>query len=223
VGYCKEDSKISEFIILGTSKGELHQLSVTKNNSVLLSSANPYKYKDGTHQITALRSDPKSGTLIAGTATDHWVHLQVNQPPQSFTKLGESTNNYPTMCTSIAVLESNMSDNFYILAYATGVIKILTCPKAEQVAELQAHSRSINALTSHTTKPLFATVGDDTMVNLWYCKFESGKQEIKDIELLQSQIVPDHLLVGAVFGQKENSLIVAPYDYKFMLHFNNLF
>lgn len=64
-----------------------------------------------------------------------------------------------------------------------------------------------------------ATVSDDTMINLWYIQSD---EEPNDVQLMMSQRISDMLLVGVSFGETENSLIVAPYDFKFLIHFKNL-
>ena len=79
----------------------------------------------------------------------------------------------------------------------------------------------MNALVCHPSKPIFVTVSDDTIVNLWHIK-TSEKENIDDVDLVMSQRVADLLLVGVCFGESNNSLLVAPYDYKFMIHFKSL-
>ena len=37
-----------------------------------------------------------------------------------------------------------------------------------------------------------------------------------------SQRIPDQLLVGVVFGENDDTLLIAPYDYKFLVHIKNL-
>ena len=132
------------------------------------------------------------------------------------------TSPYETMITSIKLLISNNGYNMYIAGQANGVIKIFTCSKADQVAELQGHSRSVNGLACHSLKPLFATVSDDTIVNLWFCKFEDSSHDLKDIELIKSTRIPNNLLVGVVFGNEEKTLLVSPYDYKYLIHFPDI-
>lgn len=129
---------------------------------------------------------------------------------------------YETMITSIKLLISNNGYNMYVAAMANGLIKIFNCSKAEQVAELQAHSRAINGLVCHSIKPLFATVSDDTIVNLWFCKFEDNSHDLKDIELIKSTRIPNNLLVGVCFGHEEKTLLVSPYDYKYLIHFPDI-
>ena len=79
--------------------------------------------------------------------------------------------------TSIGCLKCEEDHgNYFVVAHANGLVKLYKCKdaqnenKAAYLCDIQAHSRSINALVCHPTKPTFATVSDDTMVNLWYAK-----------------------------------------------------
>jgi hypothetical protein len=63
------EKNIEEYLCIGTSKGEIYQLSITKNNSVLLNGDRTIQYKDGSHAITSLAGDSDSETIMAGTHT----------------------------------------------------------------------------------------------------------------------------------------------------------
>lgn len=147
-------------------------MTVTVNSSFLQNLDLKFTYKEGTHAITSMCSDPQSGTLLVGTSGQHLIHFELFANNQNMKVLTCKTTPYETMITSIQLLISNNGYNMYVAAQANGIVKVFTCSKAEQVAELQAHSRSINGLVCHSLKPLFATVSDDTIVNLWFCKFE---------------------------------------------------
>lgn len=103
---------------------------------------------------------------------------------------------------------------------ANGLVKIINSMTMTIVAELQAHSRSINQIVCHDTKNSFLSVSDDTMVNLWTCHFAKKESQpiLQDITLTMSQRIPDQLLIGAQFGEQQNSVIIAPYDYKYFIH-----
>ena len=84
-------------------------------------------------------------------------------------------SHYETMVTSIGCLKSEADHgNYFVVAHANGLVKLYKCRdpqnenKCAYLCDIQAHSRTINALVCHPTKPTFATVSDDTMVNLWY-------------------------------------------------------
>lgn len=81
---------------------------------------------------------------------------------------------YETIVHSIKLL-SRPWGNCFIAALSNGLIKIFECKDVTHVADLQAHSRSINGLICHPQKPVFATVSDDTMTNVWYAKSEENE------------------------------------------------
>ena len=56
-----------EFLCLGTSKGEIYQISIAKNNAVSVNEDRMVKYKDGTHAITSMAADSSSETIMVGT------------------------------------------------------------------------------------------------------------------------------------------------------------
>ena len=64
-----KDKKIEEFLCIGTSKGEIFSITITKNNSVNLNAHRKLTYKDGSHAITSLAGDLNSETIMAGTHT----------------------------------------------------------------------------------------------------------------------------------------------------------
>lgn len=175
---------------------------------------------DADQPITSMCSDKTTGTMLIGTSGDHLIHLKVGSAKQDLTNLRQHTKQLETLVTSISVMSQQSIPSFFVVGLSTGVIRIYNCTKCDLLVEMHGHSRQINAIACHGVKPVFASVGDDTMINLWHAKVESDR--ITDIEMVQSQRVPDHLLVGVVFGSKQDSLIVTPYDYKFLIHMKNL-
>lgn len=57
--------------------------------------------------------------------------------------------------------------NLFIVGLSSGLVKIYSTEEPRCLLELQAHSRQINALVCHPTKPVFATASDDTFLNVW--------------------------------------------------------
>lgn len=55
------------------------------------------------------------------------------------------------------------------------------------------------------------------MINVWSLKV-SDLGSLEDVELVRNQRIPDHLLIGAVWGLNPSNLVVAPYDFKFLFH-----
>jgi WD40 repeat protein len=89
------------------------------------------------------------------------------------------------------------------------------------VGEIGSHSRSLNALICHPTKPIFATGSDDTFVNVY--EVTGDKADNIDVNLALSSKVNDYQVVGLAFGGSGNrSLIAAPYDYKNFIVWNEI-
>jgi len=131
-----------------------------------------------------LCSDPGTGTLLAGTSGDHILHLKIGSAEADMLLLRSHTKQLETMITSIKLMNQAPLASFYVVALATGVIRIFSCANCDLMVEMHAHSRQINAIVCHEVKPVFASVGDDTIVNLWHAKIKSDA--ITDIELVQS-------------------------------------
>ena len=88
------------------------------------------------------------------------------------------------MVTSIGCMNTE-NDNYYIASLSNGVVKIFNCKTGAHLVDIQAHSRQINALACHPSKPIFVTVSDDTIVNLWKCK-ATDKEVISEVNLIMS-------------------------------------
>ena len=87
--------------------------------------------------------------------------------------LSTKTCHYETIVHSIKLLARPWG-NCFVAALSNGLVKIFDCTSGALVAEMMAHSRSVNGLVCHPQKPIFATVSDDTMTNIWYVKSEEN-------------------------------------------------
>jgi len=114
----------------------------------------------------------------------------------------------------------NRGDNLFAVGYANGSVRLIS-PSGSILCQLSAHSRSLNALACHPTKSVFATCSDDSFVHIF--ELVGDKLDKLDLNLLLSSRVNDHILVGVAFGgDGNNSLVVAPYDYKTIVVLNNV-
>ena len=84
----------------------------------------------------------------------------------------------------------NLGLPMFIVAYASGVVRLFLCETGQKVCEIGAHSRQINALVTHPTRTVFVTAGDDTFVNVW--EITGATLERLDINILTSSIVNDY-------------------------------
>lgn len=115
---------------------------------------------------------------------------------------------------SVDVLLRGIHSNLFVAGLSNGLVRVFTTDEPKCLLELQAHSRQINALICHPTKPFFATAADDTFLNVW----EISKQAVFDVNLVLSNRCPDMQLTGVAFGSNSestlSSVIASVYDYK---------
>lgn len=107
------------------------------------------------------------------------------------------------------------------MGFINGLIKIYRCDNGVQVCELAAHSRTITGLICHPTKSVFATTGDDTMMNVW--ELTGNKLETMDLNLMLSSRVNDFQLTGIAWGKEShNSIVASVYDFKTILVWDDI-
>ncbi len=159
--------------------------------------------------ITAMSGDSKSKTLAVGNSNgyviifacdlqDEWKALHMIQPPHEIP------------VTSLSLL--NRGDNLYVAGFANGQVQLIST-EGYIACNLSAHSRCLNAIACHPSKSVFATCSDDTFVHVFEVVGDTAAK--RDINLILSSRVNDYMLCGVAFGGKNNnSIIVAPYDYK---------
>ena len=130
-----------------------------------------------------MASDYKSWSLLVGTADNTLILFKVNGPDNGgLVKENEINDKSEVPINSIAVLENKSGKrNFYVTGSANGLIKIWTSD-LELVADIHGHSRAINAIVSHDERSVFASVGDDTHINLWEVKVE--QDTVQNVELV---------------------------------------
>lgn len=178
------EGKPEEYLCVGTSRGEIYQMSVTKNNSVLLNGDRTIQYKDGSHAITSMAGDDESETIMAGTHTQHFLHYKLNAKPDKLKLLSSQENHLETLVNSISCVKTD-NGNYFAAGLSNGLVKLFNCKSGAHLVDIQAHSRAVNAVVAHPSKPIFVTVSDDTLVNLWHVK-ATQKDSISDIELVMS-------------------------------------
>lgn len=109
----------------------------------------------------------------------------------------------PTRC--LAVVSS------LLVAFGSGVIRVWDIVARELRVEISAHARWINSMDCLPDRGIFASVGEDTVMNVWLMDPDS-----RQISLIHSSVVADKLLCGIAFtgvGAGERSpLAVTAYD-----------
>jgi WD40 repeat protein len=81
-------------------------------------------------------------------------------------------------------------ENLYAAGFANGMVKIINPMGGIVLCELSAHSRSLNALTCHPTKPLFATCSDDTFMHIF--EVTGDKNDKLDVKVVLSSRLNDY-------------------------------
>ena len=160
--------------------------------------------------VTAMACDRKSQTLAVGNSNGYVIIFECDSQ-SDWKPIHNIKPKDEIPVTSIEVL--NKSENLYVVGFANGEVRIIS-PKGLIIIELSAHSRGINALTCHPTKPLFATCSDDTFMNI----FEVTDK--LDVNLVLSSRVNDYQLVGVAFGG--DSVVSTPYDFKNIAVWNSI-
>jgi len=134
--------------MVGTSKGEIYQMEIDPSHVVTENTEKKVSISED-EAITSMKSDPISGTLLVGTSLQgfHLFQLSSSDPPS----LIKSTAPQPQVLVhSIGLLlHGNGVTNKYVAGLANGVVKIIDCIDGNLLAEIQAHSRSVNAIVAH--------------------------------------------------------------------------
>ena len=87
------------------------------------------------------------------------------------------------------------------VAYSTGNIKIFLRSTQTVAVEIAAHARCIWAMDIHPYKNWIASVGEDTMLNV----FSFPEQDDGEVELIVSRVVTDNVLTGVQFSRNSKS------------------
>jgi WD40 repeat protein len=96
-----------------------------------------------------------------------------------------------------------------VAAFSTGRILLYSLSSRSLLAEICAHSRWINALAKHPTEPVFASVSDDTFLNIWKIPQGNGRE----VALLHSSVLTDKMGYGVTF-MASGDLAVLSYDHE---------
>ena len=94
-------------------------------------------------------------------------------------------------------------------------MRIFNPAKPHILAEIAAHNRCINAIAGLVPSDtfdlwVFASVGDDTMLNVWSIDSRPETDGV-EVELLNSVSCADALLVGVAFKGTDN-IITSSYE-----------
>jgi len=94
-----------------------------------------------------------------------------------------------------------------LVAYGLGTICLYDAISVTIQVEVTAHARWITAVTVQEETGRFASVGEDTVLNVWHADPASGK-----VNLLHTSVVADKLLTGVVFNGSGASVVAYDTD-----------
>lgn len=183
-----------QHIVIGTSKGSL-ALVAASPSFMQLQESEPCSAASGvadvcysalTNQVVSAHSN---GELRVWTvnATGPYANQTVLPP------MGQAPVRVSSMGARLLV------------AYGPGTLCLLDGVTYEVQVELTAHARWVTAVDVHEDLGLVATVGEDTVLNVWQVDASNGR-----IGLQHSSVVTDKLLTGAAMHGSE--VLVTAYD-----------
>jgi WD40 repeat protein len=121
--------------------------------------------------ITGMSCDIKSQTLAVGNSNGFVIIFECdNQTEWKPVHSINPQNEIPVTAVDTLI---RGSENLYAVGFANGLVKLIH-PNGHILCELSAHSRSLNALVCHPSKPIFSTCSDDTFVHVFKVSGEAS-------------------------------------------------
>lgn len=182
-------------VVIGTSQGSLliAQEDSAQNFTAISSSA-PVTPVPGVADVCycaagdSVISAHEDGTLVFWAVT----------PPGPYTEVANLPGG-----GEVPVRVASFGPRF-VLALGSGVIRLYDAVSRMLQAEVTAHARWLTALAVDEERMRMASVGEDTVLNVW------GLGDDGRIQLPQSIVVTDKLLTGVAF--QGESVLVTAYD-----------
>mmetsp|Transcript_6671 Transcript_6671/g.10516 ORF Transcript_6671/g.10516 Transcript_6671/m.10516 type:complete len:322 (+) Transcript_6671:198-1163(+) len=119
---------------------------------------------------------------------------------------------FPSMgppCSSICIRA-----NTVVAAFVSGVVRVYFINECRVKFEVDSHCRALNAMDLHPFHDVFATVGEDGVINVW--KLPDKRSE--RFHLVSSEYLEDHMLVGVSFAKDNtNKVATTSYDRKSLI------
>jgi len=199
-------------LFIGTGSGEILMFSISLKKFSLTKKIQGHKEMISALECTFIATNDekekekekeKEVTLVTADEAGTVIFWSVDQKEEGLTKIKEHTGEgYP--CLSMC-----KGHGYIICSYSNGVIRLFDINSKKIKVEISAHTRSINAIDIHPTKPMVVAVSEDSHISLWTLPTSTNK---KVTNLLCAS--PTHaLLSGVQFCGKDKSLIsVTSYD-----------
>ena len=138
------------------------------------------------HAVLAVESDRRSLVTLVGLSNGACLFYKVSGE-DDWVKVGEASLPEGSMfdpCVSAGVIDAGLG--VFVVAHASGKVRVLKAATGKCLMTLGAHSRQINALVAHPSLGLFATCSDDSFVNLWEISSDAGGDATFNISLMHS-------------------------------------
>jgi len=201
-GACLEPAL--QHIVIGTSKGSLMAVqALTADQYVALVESQPAGAASG---VVDLCFNAISNTIVSAHHDGEMRIWTINaagayENPTVLPAMGEA----PVRVVPLGVR--------LLVAYGPGTLCIFDAITHELQAEITAHARWITALAVREDLGFVATVGEDTMLNVWQVDANTGQ-----VGLQHSSSVADKLLTGVAFSS--TGMLVSAYDTSDLYHVN---
>ena len=182
-------------ICVGASTGHIFTFDVSSSEGINLSETKAcHKYPIcalGNIESTLISSDDY-GNVVLWDADDDYVE---------YCRFGG--HGYP--CSGVAG-----RDNFVIAAYVTGHVRVFSIREKSLHTEISGHCRAITGLDLHPALNVFATVGEDSILNVW--ELPSAENE-NQVTICMSTCCTDSYFTGVSFSQNgTGNLLTNSYD-----------
>ena len=156
--------------------------------------------------MSALASSPaQGGTLISG---DDSGQLLFWAAPTGDAVSGSKVvklpgSNAPVNCLSLG-------QGVLAAAFTSGHVRLYDVNKRQLTVEIAAHTRAINALEIHATRPLLLAASEDTFVSVWTIPTAAAP----NVQSLMAESPALGLLTGCRFGGGPNQepFVTSVYD-----------
>jgi WD40 repeat protein len=190
-----------ETLYVGQGSGELLVLSLTKSKLSLVRSIPEVHLESSPSSggISALLYVQKDNVLVSGDDHGNIVFWSGSGPDVS----GSKSTRLSGSGSPVNLLAHGQGH--LAAAFASGHVRLYDVGKKVATVEIASHTRSINALTIHRTRPLLLSASEDTFVSVWQLPTAATGGQVKHL-MAESPVLG--LLTGCVFGGANQELIV---------------
>lgn len=189
-----------ETLFIGQGSGELLVFQLTKSKFALVKSVSGVHTESSATSggISALTYSVRDSTLVSGD--DHgnivfWSGVGPDVAAAKTVKVDGRGSPASLLTTGHGIVAA---------AFASGHIRLYDAARKEITVEIGAHTRAINGLDIHLTKPYLLAAGEDTYATVWQLPTPANPS----VKHIMAETPVLGLLTGARFGGANQELIV---------------